>query len=137
MAIQWRDSLTTGVQSIDSQHREIFARFEGFVAACNAGNCREEVVRILDFLSSYVVEHFDAEELLQRQSGYAGYREHREHHQSFLGDLTLLQRKVGDVELDRQLVMELRRTMIRWLILHIRQKDRDFAEYYRQAAGVA
>ena len=58
-----------GVDTIDAQHRELFAainsllREEGTPAA-------QDVVKVLDYLEDYVNNHFGLEELYMRRLSY-------------------------------------------------------------------
>ena len=75
MAIEWRESLATGHEEIDNQHKELFKRFNNLLTACNKGKGNEEVGNLLKFLSDYVVSHFAAEEQLQIRHNFSGYQE--------------------------------------------------------------
>ena len=62
MAIEWSDNLSTGVAEIDNQHKELFRRINDLFDACNQGKGKSEVAGVMEFLESYVVEHFGKEE---------------------------------------------------------------------------
>lgn len=56
------DSLSTGVRSIDDQHKELFDKINNLLAACREGKGKEEVAKVMKFLSDYVIDHFGTEE---------------------------------------------------------------------------
>ena len=62
MAITWNSTMTTGLNNIDNQHRELFRQVDLLITAMSQGKGRQEVGRILDFLGQYVHDHFADEE---------------------------------------------------------------------------
>ncbi|HEY6099471.1 MAG TPA: hemerythrin domain-containing protein, partial [Anaeromyxobacter sp.] len=60
MPLDFDPVLFTGVDEIDAQHRELFDRIGRLLEASRHRRSREEVVRLLEFLGAYVVEHFAA-----------------------------------------------------------------------------
>lgn len=60
MAIaQWNDSLATGVDKVDTQHKEIIRMINESHEALSQGKGRVYVEKAIGFLSSYVVDHFN------------------------------------------------------------------------------
>ena len=59
----WTPALALGHDEIDSQHQELFRRAARLVEAMDAGD-RSAVEPLFDFLGTYVVDHFAAEERL-------------------------------------------------------------------------
>jgi hemerythrin len=53
MAIEWQEELATGIERIDPQHRDIFARFAAFSAACTTGCANEELTNLFGLLEHY------------------------------------------------------------------------------------
>ena len=70
----------TGVDDIDAQHRELFERIGTVLEASRARRSREEVIRLLEFLRSYFVYHFAAEERTMETAGYPRLEAHRRVH---------------------------------------------------------
>lgn len=67
--ITWDESMSTGLNDIDAQHREIIAKFNEFSAAIERGYGAdlELAGEILDFLQFYAVWHFEREEKCMAQ----------------------------------------------------------------------
>jgi hemerythrin len=64
VAYRWTQDLAVGVDQIDRQHQELFARTNGLLSAMAQGKGREEVGKTVSFLESYVGTHFRDEEKL-------------------------------------------------------------------------
>jgi hemerythrin len=64
------DDCLTGVEEIDQQHRELFQRANQLMRAVRGLDGQQNVAELLEFLSSYVVLHFEAEERLMREHDY-------------------------------------------------------------------
>ncbi len=63
MALQWSDVLASGSTEIDDQHKELFASVNGMLAAFEKGSAdRQEIGKIVAYLTDYVVFHFGTEE---------------------------------------------------------------------------
>ncbi len=130
MRAEFDDTLVTGNEMIDSQHKELIAKINGLLDSCEAGDDKLAAVRTLDYLAEYTDFHFTAEEKLQEDLAYPGLKEHKEEHNKL--------RKVVD-ELHEMLVEEegptesfveqVNKNVIDWLYRHIKGFDRSVAEY--------
>jgi len=129
MAIQWDDSLTTGIDDIDDQHRELFRRFNALISACNEGRGREEVMRILLFLDDYIRSHFREEEAMQLKSNFPDYPVHRAQHENFIATTEALAAQFKSEGATLDLLVKTNTTLMEWLIGHIRKMDRAFARF--------
>ncbi len=127
MGLAWGEHLATGIEAIDGQHRELFERLNTFLAACDAGQGKDELLGMLQFLDDYVVFHFRAEELIQEECDYPDRVRHRHYHRMFIERLASLKRRFLIEGPTVELVAEINRFTIGWLIDHIGEKDREFA----------
>lgn len=131
MAIEWNEELATGNGDIDSQHRELFARFDNLLTACNQRKGKEEVINLLQFLGDYVKSHFALEERLQVEHNYPHYGEHKSQHDTFIRELHDLETQLSQEGASLPLVIQTNQTMVNWLISHINGTDRQMAAYLR------
>lgn len=129
MAIQWRESLATGVEAIDNQHKELLLRFDGLLKACKDGKGIDELKGLLDFLSEYVRTHFNDEEAIQRLQCYPGYEDHRKEHESFVARLKALRQEIDTQGLAVHHVMETNNLLLKWLINHISVVDKELGKF--------
>ncbi len=134
MSIEWSERYSIGVEEIDNQHRELFARFNSLLSACKEGVGQQEVIRLLQFLGDYVVEHFSAEEKLQVACGYPDYNKHRLEHEKFKHQLADLQDQLTAESSGLYLVIVTNKVLVDWLVKHITQMDMEVGKYLRQPA---
>jgi hemerythrin len=129
MQIEWRDELITGYEEIDAQHRELFARFNMLLTACNEGKGKDEVINLLGFMNAYVKSHFAAEERLQITTGYPQYAEHQDEHRKFTAEIDRLEQEFHTHGPTLALVIETNQTVVGWLIDHICKMDKALAKF--------
>ncbi len=132
MAIEWDDTLATGIADIDDQHRELFSRFNALLAACNQGRGRDEVLKTLTFLDDYIRRHFRDEETMQLSSGFPDYPAHRAQHLEFIAKTEALTADFRDEGATIGLLVKTNTTLVEWLIGHIRKMDRALAKYLQE-----
>lgn len=80
--IQWNDNLASGSPDIDTQHKELFQRINSLLDALakNADKNttdRQEVSKIIQFLTEYVVFHFGTEEKYMAKFNYSSTSAHK------------------------------------------------------------
>ncbi len=132
MANLWDQTLALGVPEIDRQHQELFSRFGKLLDACKQGQGRSEVGKLLTFLEEYVDYHFITEEAWMREQGYAGLDEHRREHQTFRQKLSGLQQILADQGAGMDLLTKTNKTVLDWIIQHIRNTDRATGQALRR-----
>ena len=88
MIIEFDDTLITGNETIDTQHKELISRIKQFVDTCEKEeNSKIKAIKMLDYLTEYTNFHFSEEEKLQEEIGYPGLKEHKEKHEEFKKNL--------------------------------------------------
>ena len=128
----WDDSMATGVEKIDEQHRELFATINSLIDAIERGAGNEELKKALDFLLEYTVTHFDDEEAIQKQCGFPGFENHRRLHEAFKKTAAELAGEAANFGTSAALVKEVRRKIGDWLVTHIKGQDLSIGEYIRK-----
>lgn len=134
MTIVWDESLATGVEEIDAQHREIFDRFNKLFTACSEGRGKEEVMKSIAFLREYVQDHFSLEEKLQQRSNYPGYAAHKSQHNAFILDVDRLEKSFNEEGATLSLVIMTNKALTSWLLQHISKVDTEFAKHLKTGA---
>jgi len=129
MGIQWRDSLSVGVEVIDKQHKELLMRFDRLLTACEEGKGTAELKKLLSFLEEYVVTHFKDEEALQLLRRYPGYEEHRAQHASFVSRIKELREETDRDGISTHHVLETNNMLLKWLLNHISKVDTKLGDY--------
>lgn len=129
----WKDKYKVGVEKIDEQHQELFARLSNFIKVVQSeeewDGKIDEVKETLNFLQEYVVYHFDDEEAYQEKINYPEIESHKQEHAKFKQTIK------GYVDLFEQggfteeKIQELSAKVMTWLIMHIGRVDQKLAEY--------
>jgi hemerythrin-like metal-binding protein len=123
------DDLRLGHPQIDRQHASLFEAVNQLHDAMRAGNSSQELGRILAFLRTYTIEHFQMEEAFMRDTGYAGLEAHRTEHDKLIHQVEDLEQKHAAGSMTISLtVMTFLRT---WLEHHISEEDRKLVAHLR------
>ena len=83
MVFEWNKGLSVGLETVDSQHKELMMRADELLKAMNEKRGVQEVRSILIYLEVYVKDHFEAEEKLMEGTEYPFLEEHRQIHHNF------------------------------------------------------
>jgi len=129
MHYEWDETLETGNAEIDAQHKQLIAALNDLVDAREQGKGPQEIMRTLDFLSSYVVRHFNDEEAIQKKYDYPDYYRHRIYHDEFKKTVQNLVREINEKGPREELVLKTINTVAGWLINHIKGDDFKLAAY--------
>lgn len=131
-AMRWRDEYSTGIQEIDNEHKAIIAKLNEIMQEFEKSDGQSDIDSIVDFLDSELDKHFEHEERIQKLCEYPYYRSHRMEHDEF--KMTVLKIKyVTNVDKKFEGVnVDIYRDVFGWLISHIKNEDRQFAEYYKK-----
>ncbi len=130
----WDPSLALGVEEIDAQHRELFAR-AGRLREAIRGNDRTQVEPLVGYLGEYVLEHFAAEERLMRDHGYPGVAAHRAAHERFKNDFAALAADFSERGATALVALTLHNWVTEWLRTHVGGLDLELARWLREPEG--
>ena len=128
MAIPWTPALAIGVPEIDQQHQELFLRIEALVQGVARGN-REDVERLLAFLSQYVVKHFGAEERWMLRSAYPHYAQHKSEHERFIRDYEHMTQEFREKGPNVLVGIRMNNWIAEWLKQHISRSDMELGRF--------
>ena len=125
MSLQWSDTLASGSSEIDTQHKELFARVNGLLAAFEKGEVdRQEISKIIQYLTEYVVFHFGTEEKHMDHFKYSSTSQHKAQHAQFVKNFLKLKDRMLMEGINSALAVEARELCVDWLINHIKYSDR-------------
>ena len=129
MAVTWDESMITGNELIDRQHREVVSLLDDLRASNLVAE--DEGRRVLEKLMDFTVSHFVAEELLMSQFGYpatsaaamiADHKEFKDYTR-----LRVLEFRMGN----EASVLALHAFLFDWLTVHEFGMDRRLASWIR------
>jgi len=133
-AIVWKDEYSVGVKVIDDQHKELFRRVNKLFDDVSRGNVTT-VLETLDFLNSYVIYHFSAEEqLMDKSRTYPELESHKNEHEWFKSEILSIREQVEKNGLGVSLTLRLNKLLVSWLINHVTKTDVKFAPYLKEEA---
>ena len=123
--LEWDERYAVGVAIIDGQHREMLDLANRLFEGLQAGRDREELVETLRELVRATEHNIATEERLMQEHGLALAHHHEEHARL----LEAIRRY--DVPLDASGLRATGRFLREWLLGHIDEDDRPFAEQLR------
>lgn len=130
MRAEFDESLVTGNEMIDGQHKELIQKINDLLDSCEENGGKAAAVRMLNFLADYTEFHFKAEEKLQEEIEYPGIQEHKKKHEEFIRTVEELHEMLEEEEGPSEAFVEqVNKNVIEWLYGHIKSFDRSVAEY--------
>lgn len=132
MTFQWDPSLETGHEKIDNQHKQLFSTLNNLIEASKKGKDKEEVFKVMDFLTGYVIMHFKTEEDLQLKYNYPDYDVHKQYHNGFITTVDNLTKQLIEQGPTEQLIKNITMAISSWLINHIKGDDFRMATFVKQ-----
>lgn len=135
MGIEWRESLSIGIEEIDSQHKQLLSHFDRLLKACEAGRGIDELAVLLGFLDEYVIRHFRDEEGIQQQNRYPAYEAHKREHDSFIARVKALKQEISTEGVALHHVIDTNHLLLKWLIHHISTVDVQLGTFLKNCSG--
>jgi len=83
--VMWDDRFSIGVETVDEQHKGLFALTNDLYVACQEnGVATEQFKGVLQKAVSYVAMHFSTEEKIMQKTNDPNYEEHQKEHDVFV-----------------------------------------------------
>ncbi len=128
---EWSKELEVGVDTIDAQHRELFAAINSLLPG-ETSALPEEIPGVVAFLEDYVVNHFGMEEVYMRRLTYPGYPSHKNEHVQFIGEFYDLRDEFDENGGSPEIADRLGRFLGDWLVNHIGAVDKALGRFLRE-----
>ncbi len=137
MRAEFDESLVTGNEMIDTQHKELIDKINKLLDSCETSKDQAVAVSTLDYLADYTEFHFGEEEKLQEEVEYPGIVQHKKEHDKLrevVKDLyDMLEEEQGP---SPAFVEAVHKNVVEWLYQHIKTFDRSVAEFkYMNQSG--
>ena len=133
MKVEFDNSLVTGKEMIDEQHKELIGKIDKLVNCCEQGGGKLEAIKTQDYLSEYTDFHFGEEGKLQEQGAYPAMDEHKKQHAEFKKAVEELHEMLVEEEGPTDaFVAAVQKNVVDWLFNHIRNLDRALAAYVQK-----
>lgn len=124
MKVEFDNSLVTGNEMIDGQHKELIAKIDKLVTCCQEGGEKMQAIKMLDYLAEYTDFHFSAEEKLQEEVSYPAIEGHKAKHEEFKKAVDELHEMLVEEEGPTDaFVAAVEKNVVNWLFDHIKNMD--------------
>ncbi len=124
--IEWNDTFSVGIESIDIQHKKIFELINRAHDAAGSPHSRDILHSIFDELFSYVLVHFNYEENLMEKYEYEDLFIHRESHENLKRKVQEYHKRLNEGE--PVSTHETLGFLLDWLTGHIQKTDMAYRE---------
>ena len=130
----WEEKLSIGVDAIDEQHRELFAKVGVLLNEVNGSveESKEKCIATILFLKDYAVNHFETEESYQKMIGYPAFEEHKKLHAKFVQNVLEHEKKMTASNFAEKDVKAFTGMLVAWLIFHVANADREIGTFIRK-----
>lgn len=134
MSFSWNNDLITGIEDVDTQHKELFARINALLTSCDKASGRDEVRGYIEYLREYIAYHFAAEEREMTTYKYPGLAAHEAEHEHFKKQVNQLYREYTEQGTSEQILRTTVWSSGEWFVNHILKTDKAMAAFLiRQA----
>ena len=123
MAIEWDDSLSTGVVEIDNEHKEWIRRFNEFDKMVMEKKGPEVILDALNFFDQYAEYHFSHEEASTQHFNNTFVEKNKSEHQKYRQQIMRIRDALHSFGEGIVQVMALKIDLEDWLINHISKTD--------------
>ncbi|HEX7492068.1 MAG TPA: hemerythrin family protein [Candidatus Limnocylindrales bacterium] len=121
--IVWDQSMTTGVDSVDDQHKQLIAWLNDLLVAMSQGRGRLELQDLLDQLGNYAVTHFGHEEGCMAKYQCPIAPKNVAQHKEFIVTFASFREEFEHDGAPAHLVVRIETELMRWLSGHIKRTD--------------
>lgn len=130
MYASFDDSLITGNETIDTQHKELIEKINSLVKSCEETRDKVKAIKMLEYLADYTDFHLKAEEQLQEEVNYPNLEQHKIKHEELRKIVKELHEMLEDEEGPSEAFVEkVDENVTNWLYNHIKTFDRSVAEF--------
>jgi len=125
--INWSDTLSIGIESIDTQHKQLVKIINKLNDALEQGQANDVIGEVLADVAGYTEMHFGYEESLFKKYDYPETETHIQAHKDLIASVLELQEKLQQD--DFMVGVETMSFLKDWLTGHILKADKAFAPH--------
>lgn len=130
--IEWDDNLTTGIKSIDYEHKMLVERLNAVAEAIEKNLGEGAIAKTLDFLMDYTNFHFSNEEQFISDNGYPGLETQQNQHKQFKNQINQIILEFQEDGADKDIALQIHDFLFVWLKKHIMDVDHQLAQYVKE-----
>ncbi len=125
--IEWNNTLSIGIESIDDQHKNLINVINDFYADLKKESTEERLLSIIEKLKDYTVYHFQTEEDLFKEYNFDGYDEHKKEHDDFITTVEDYYERYKNGKLI--ISLEVTNFIKLWIFKHIMGTDKKYSKF--------
>jgi len=122
MIIEWNEEITSGLEEIDRQHKQIINQLNQIVYFFESPDSSKDLITCLLEFSKLIQAHFDYEEKLLAEYGYKGLKNHKAGHEE-IADLVNSVIMPAMLDEDADIPAEPIIRIVRWFENHLKTED--------------
>ncbi len=122
-AIKWDESMSTGVESLDAQHKQLISWLNNLLVCMSEGRGRAEIDGLLQQLGAYATLHFGNEEECMEKWRCPMAAQNAAAHKEFIATFQNLRDEFDRNGATAHLVVRVQSELMRWLSAHIKRTD--------------
>ncbi|MFZ2539000.1 MAG: hemerythrin domain-containing protein [Oscillospiraceae bacterium] len=127
----WSKELESGIQLIDTQHKQIIELANLIIIRRKFGDDTIIISEYLDFLQKYIQYHLQSEEAFQSNTNYPKHRAHQVSHQSLATEFKFILVKLQASNYEIKEAEKFYNFFISSIKNHILVDDLEFSVYYK------
>lgn len=125
--INWNDSLSVKIGTIDNQHKKLIDLLNNFYEGVNSGSGKDKLIMLIQGLKNYTIEHFTAEERIMKLHMYPDFDAHKKQHDEFVAKVEDIYSKFVSGKM--VLSLEITGFIKTWISQHIQGTDKRYSNY--------
>nr|CRH07409.1 Putative methyl-accepting chemotaxis sensory transducer [Candidatus Magnetococcus massalia] len=130
LAIPWDEKYSVGVQILDQDHQRLVNYINRLEAAGAVGQSQVALARVVRALLDYTHFHFQREEEMMEQTGYAELDRHKEHHRTLVDQVQKYNERIKNEGLD--MIDEVLQFLKGDFLNHILTVDKGYDSHFKK-----
>ena len=126
--IEWDDTLSVKIESIDEEHKELIGMINEFYENVREQSQAELMAALIRRMKKYSVFHFSTEESYMRLYDFPGYEKHKKEHDAFIAKVADLEERFNNGRLI--ISFEVSNFLKKWVKNHIQKTDKMYSEFF-------
>ncbi len=127
-AINWNDSMSVKIGSIDDQHKKLIEMINDFYDNISKRSNDELILKLVGGMKTYTAMHFTTEEKYMKLYKYPNYEQHKKEHEDFIAKVNALEEKIKK---GKTIVsFEITNFIKDWIKKHIQDTDKQYSDFF-------
>jgi hemerythrin-like metal-binding protein len=126
--VNWTDSMSVKIESIDNQHKRLFDLINEFYDKLSSEDKHENLIKLIHGMRDYTVLHFSNEEKYMKKFNYPDFENHQKEHAKFVGTVNEYVERVKSGKLI--VSVEITNFLKNWIVDHIMVTDKKYTDFF-------